>query len=293
MKLVDVLCIGYACWDLNFQIARHPGPDEKIIAESLISEGGGPASNAAFCINRIGGHAAFAGRFGNDTLGDAHINELEQAGVDVSCTLRSDTATPTSSIWVDSEGRRAVVYHRQAPEPLTFNFKHLRPACLLMDGFELEASQQALKLFPNSPSVLDAGSLKDTTRMLCKEVSHIIASKAFATAISQSENSNDWVQCLSTHSASIAITCGNQGVVWRDSNGHEGRIPVNQVSVVDTNAAGDIFHGAFALALSKGNSFHKSLLWANEVAALSVTKAGGRSSCPTKGEIPSLDNSQP
>jgi sulfofructose kinase len=47
---VDVLCVGQASYDLIFSVSRHPGADEKIVADSLLSCGGGPAANAAVCV---------------------------------------------------------------------------------------------------------------------------------------------------------------------------------------------------------------------------------------------------
>ncbi|MGZ8239095.1 MAG: PfkB family carbohydrate kinase, partial [Methylobacter sp.] len=61
---VDVLCVGHASYDLIFSVNQHPGTDEKIVAESLLSCGGGPAANAAVCIAKLGLTSAFAGYLG-------------------------------------------------------------------------------------------------------------------------------------------------------------------------------------------------------------------------------------
>jgi sugar/nucleoside kinase (ribokinase family) len=158
-----------------------------------------------------------------------------------------------------------------------------------MDGHEFEAAEMALERFPNLPSVLDAGSLRDSTIILSKKASHIIASSTFATEISESENPEDGLKCLSDRAPFAAITQGNKGVLWKDNQGNSGRIQAADVNAIDTTGAGDIFHGAFSLALSKGKSFPGCLSWANQVAAISVKRLGGRTSCPTINEIPSLD----
>jgi sulfofructose kinase len=289
MNFVDVLCIGYACWDLNFHLSHFPAPDEKAVADSLLSEGGGPASNAAFAINTLGGRAAFVGRLGRDTFGKAHLKELKNAGVDTSRIIRVDASTPTSSVWVNSKGQRALVNYREERTPLEFDFSNITPTCILVDGHELEASLKALKQFANTPSILDAGSLNQSTKTLSKQVTHLVASAAFAIEKSGSEAPEDWLKSLATHTADIAVTHGDQGVYWRDTHGKQGHIPALDVISRDTTAAGDIFHGAFALAVSRGHDFEDSLIWANQVAALSVSKPGGRSSCPTNHEISALE----
>jgi sugar/nucleoside kinase (ribokinase family) len=54
---------------------------------------------------------------------------------------------------------------------------------------------------------------------------------------------------------------------------------------VDTTAAGDIFHGAFAYALFEKLSFWDSLKFANMTASLSVRVRGGRGSIPRVAEV--------
>ncbi|MCZ6673488.1 MAG: PfkB family carbohydrate kinase [Verrucomicrobia bacterium] len=292
MKRIDVLCIGYACWDLNFQIEESPGPDEKIRASSLISEGGGPAANAAYCINRLGGKAAFAGRLGNDALGEAHFLELTKVGVDTSCILREDTATSISSIQVNKKGQRTLVNYREPPSTNKLEFGSFQPACLLMDGFEWEASKEALKKFPHIPSILDAGSLNDFTRSLANQVSHLVASSSFARDITNSDRAEDWTNQLASMAPNIAITCGERGVYWKSKTGEQGHLAARKVKALDTNGAGDIFHAAFALALTRGLKFLNCLEWANEVAAASVVREGARSSCPSYADVTPLKSNQ-
>ncbi len=66
---VDVLCVGHASYDLIFSVSRHPDADEKIVADSLLSCGGGPAANAAICLPKLGLNSAFAGFLGCDIYG--------------------------------------------------------------------------------------------------------------------------------------------------------------------------------------------------------------------------------
>lgn len=290
MNQVDVLCIGYACWDLNFHITEHPDPDKKIFARSLTSEGGGPAANAAYTIAKLGGKAALASRLGNDALGKAHLEELKQAGVDTSRILITNTPTPTSSIWVNQQGQRAVVNFKPDPSDLLNTIHNITPQCILVDGHELDASMDVLKQSGSIPTLLDAGSLRDETLELSSIVSHLVASSSFARDLSQSEDSKDWLPCLKEKASCAAVTCGQQGVHWQDNNGTTGHIKAPSVNAIDTTAAGDIFHGACTLALAKGRSFPTSLAWANEVAGVSVTKPGGRSSSPEISEVTSLNS---
>lgn len=288
LKRVDVLCIGLACWDLNFHMEEIPDRGNKTRANQLISEGGGPAANAAYCIGAWGGKAAFGGRLSKDIFGKAHLQDLVDMGVNTSCTIFTDTSTSLSSVWVNSKGERSLVNYRRDLDTTDWDFSELNPTCLLLDGHEWEASQTALKEFSEQPSILDAGSWREETRELAKQVNYLVASSAYAKHAAGSENPDDWIKCLAQETPKVAITNGAAGVYWRDANRAQGNIPANPVVSVDTTGAGDIFHAAFALGLASDHSFYGCLSWANAVATQSVTRMGGRSSCPKATELPSV-----
>ena len=87
---VDVLCVGHASYDLVFSVAHHPSADEKIVADGLLSCGGGPAANAAVCVARLGFTSAFAGYLGRDLYGDNHFQELNDEGVNTQLIIRGN-----------------------------------------------------------------------------------------------------------------------------------------------------------------------------------------------------------
>jgi ribokinase len=61
-----------------------------------------------------------------------------------------------------------------------------------------------------------------------------------------------------------------------------------QVTAVDTTAAGDVFNGALAVALSEGVALADALRFANAAAAISVTRSGAQTSIPNRGEVENL-----
>ena len=54
---------------------------------------------------------------------------------------------------------------------------------------------------------------------------------------------------------------------------------------VDTLGAGDVWHGAFALALAEGQGERQSVRFASAVAAIKCTRFGGRAGTPTRDEV--------
>jgi sulfofructose kinase len=62
------------------------------------------------------------------------------------------------------------------------------------------------------------------------------------------------------------------------------RAPAFRVDVVDTLGAGDVWHGAFALALAEGSDEPTAIRLASAAAALKVRRRGGRTGAPTRAE---------
>jgi ribokinase len=54
---------------------------------------------------------------------------------------------------------------------------------------------------------------------------------------------------------------------------------------VDTTAAGDVFNGALAVALSEGKTLEAAVEFACEASAISVTRLGAQSSIPYRNEV--------
>jgi ribokinase len=62
-------------------------------------------------------------------------------------------------------------------------------------------------------------------------------------------------------------------------------ITVVPVKAIDTTAAGDIFNGAMAVALSEGKDLEEAVTFANSASAISVTRLGAQASAPYRNEI--------
>ena len=58
-----------------------------------------------------------------------------------------------------------------------------------------------------------------------------------------------------------------------------------RVQVIDTLGAGDVFHGAFTLAVAEGASTDQAMRFANIAAALKCTRFGGRRGTPSRAEV--------
>ena len=76
-----------------------------------------------------------------------------------------------------------------------------------------------------------------------------------------------------------AVTLGERGLWWSDGAAAH-HLPAYAIEAVDTTGAGDVFHGAFALALGAGLDTEDALRFSAAVAALKCTRPGGRAGIP-------------
>ena len=82
----------------------------------------------------------------------------------------------------------------------------------------------------------------------------------------------------------LAVTDGANGA-WFTENGGIAHEPALSVPAVDTNGAGDVWHGALAVALLEGQEPQKAVRFANAAASIKCSRLGGRSAIPTRSEV--------
>jgi sulfofructose kinase len=86
----------------------------------------------------------------------------------------------------------------------------------------------------------------------------------------------------------LAGTRGARGTIWLDEHGQLQETPAFPVHTVDTLGAGDVFHGAFALAITEGQELREALRFASAAAALKCTRFGGAFAAPQRSEVTAL-----
>ncbi|WP_394752441.1 carbohydrate kinase family protein [Crenothrix sp.] len=280
---VDVLCVGHASYDLVYSVPHHPGPDEKMLADSFVSCGGGPAANAAVMTSKLGLKSAFVGYLGRDLYGEMHRQELIDNAVVVAGLVRGISPTPLSMVLVKPDGKRALINYKGETKPLPENavdFSTIKAKVILFDGHEPQLSIPLAKVAKTQgiPTVLDAGSVHEGTLALMDKVAYLACSEKFAVQLLGNEEAA--LSHLAKVSPNVVITLGERGLIWQQGK-TRGAFPAFSVNVVDTTGAGDAFHGAFAAAIALEMEWDEVLRYASAAGALCCTKAGARLGLPS------------
>jgi sulfofructose kinase len=286
--MTTVLCVGTAVVDFVFHLHEHPREAEKYKAETAEIVGGGCAANAAVAIARLGGSAILGARLGDDAIGDSILTELNAEGVNVSHVTRTQGARSSySSVYINSAGERQIVNFRGSGLILDTNwFAELADTgAVLADTRQVEAAIDALELAKarSIPGIVDGEAPIDPAILI--PASHAAFSMQGLTAlVPGTEPDAALLQIAREFECWSCVTDGENGVWFTDAKRVE-HIPAFPVRPVDTLAAGDIWHGAFALALAEGQDEPSAVRFASAAAALKCMKTGGRDGCPTRSEL--------
>jgi sugar/nucleoside kinase (ribokinase family) len=281
----DCIGIGLCALDFLNLLPHYPDSNEKInITESRI-QGGGPVPTAMYALSRYGWKTAFIGCVGQDWSGDIILSGLKQGGVDVSRAVRdTDSRTAHAFISVDQRnGNRTVSLDRTHIRDLKTSEVPLdwlkSSRILLCDGRETEATLCALDAAraAGSATVFDASSRRERMDEILSRMDYPIVSKDFLPSALNTADPIEGLDKLLKYGAKAAIvTIGEQGCIWRTSDGQSGMEPGYVVEVVDTTGAGDLFHAGVIHGLLSGWNIDRCCRFGCAAAALKCQALGGQ-----------------
>jgi sulfofructose kinase len=127
----------------------------------------------------------------------------------------------------------------------------------------------------------------ETLEKLAPAATHIVFSEPAAARLTGLETVEDMLPVLHARypQTFIAVTAGPAGCWWTEAGDPTVHFQETmQVNAVDTLAAGDIFHGTFALAIAEGMESRAAIRLSSVAAALKCTVFGGRIGAPTREE---------
>jgi sugar/nucleoside kinase (ribokinase family) len=86
------------------------------------------------------------------------------------------------------------------------------------------------------------------------------------------------------------ITMGERGLLWYDETGAvhvKPALPIPRERVIDTNGAGDVFHGAYIYSYlaHPGESWHEHFDFARAAATYKIQCLGNEAGLPTLADI--------
>jgi sulfofructose kinase len=295
--MASVACVGMTVHDRILSVPSLPDRATKLYATAVAEAGGGPAATAAVAIVGLGGCSHIFGRVGPDDTGQVIRAELSRYGVDVTGLVDLEGAQSAwSAVAVDPFGERLILNF--PGRNLQVDPTWIDPArivgcgAVLVDmGWPLGA-MRALSIARERdiPSILDAdlGPLPEAAALI-ERADHVIFSEPALRHHSGREGAAEGLHALRDRLPGVVlgVTTGPNGYLWLEG-GALHHLPAAQVNVVDTLGAGDVFHGAYALALAEGAAIPEAARFAVAAATLKCTRPGGRAGIPSRAEVEDL-----
>ena len=289
MQAYDVLTIGRSCVDFIIVVDEFPQENSKMPLDSRLMEAGGQGGTSACCVAKLGGKVSYIGQVGDDTEGQFCLSRLRAFDVDTNFTkIIPKGKTPVAYIIVTkSNGNRTIVYEKNSLPRL--NIKNI-PQDLIFNSKVIMIDPETTYLIKDLNRKLKAKIIYDCERWqpdmedMLKSADFFIPSSEFLDSTDLFDKNEPFfkkiIQLNQMVKNQLIITSGENGAYYF-SNNNLYHVEVPKVNVKDTIGAGDNFHAAFSLAISKKYDLHEAVKFAVSVATLSCSEYGGKNGIPT------------
>ena len=288
----DVIGIGLCTVDEMFVVSEAPDFGKRVRTSDYLRQPGGMAATALVALARLGVSTRFVGRVGDDAEGVFIRDEFVREGVDVSELTAERRAVSTVALVLVREGtgERCFASRGSTCAPLApgdLNRTSIASSrALLLDqanAVSLQAARWAREA--GVCTVLDGTWSRGPVDELLALTDVPIVSMEFVEDWMPGASAEIVLDALYEISGRMAVvTRGEAGCIVRWEKGAFS-FPAFPVTVVDTTAAGDAFHGAFIYGLLQGWAVEEIVRLASAVAAMNCRALGGRTGLPTLAEV--------
>jgi len=291
MNNYDVLVIGRSCLDIIAVVNQFPRENQKLPLEFRMTEGGGQGGTASCCISKLGGKAAYVGRLGDDEEGRFCLKRLQNFGVSTEFVdIVEGGKTPVAYVFISADsGARSIIYERNTLPKIRIHsmLEDLvgHTGVVLLDPEVTYLGGQLKRAAGSEVTVIyDSERWREGIEDIMETADYFIPSSEFLAAVELHLDdvlfNQKIIKLNSLVAGNLIVTHGEKGAYYI-TDGTLYHVAVPGVNAVDTVGAGDNFHAAFALALTRGFDLHQSVKFSVAVASMSCREYGGREGVPT------------
>jgi sulfofructose kinase len=289
----DVVGFGVNALDLTGVIDGFPEPDRKYPMHAFTVQGGGVTATAMVACARLGLSARYVGKVGSDFFSRLSMRSLSREGVDTKGVLREPGCEGHVSIVLADRltGERALFFRR--PEAYAIrqdelNHEVMTSGRLLhVDGIDAAAAALAVGWARSSGMrvTMDGERVVPGIEAVWPHVDLLVCNPRFMADVAGTQDIRAALSFLASKGpARVAVTLGPDGVVAFGA-GKFITIPGFRVDAVDSNGAGDVFHGACTVGELNNWPLEWTLTFASAVAAMKCRSLGGRAGIPNIDQV--------
>jgi len=295
-----IIIIGSSNTDMVVKCKKLPTPGETILGGIFMMNPGGKGANQAVAAARLNGNVTFVTKTGFDLFGEQAMHIFDAEGIETKFIIR-DKINPSgiALIAVDENGENSIVV---APgsnaalsaydiddavygdDPSDVFLLQLEIPVSTVEFVAQKVAQRGNRVILNpAPARQLSNDLLSSLYLITpNEVEAELLTGIPVTDTLSAEKAARWIMRKGVRN--VIITMGAAGAFLLSENISK-LVSVVPVKPVDTTAAGDVFNGALAVAISEGRELEDAVKFANSAAAISVTRMGAQASAPYRKEI--------
>ncbi|MBA7578483.1 Ribokinase [subsurface metagenome] len=297
---MELVVVGSSNMDMVISVPRIPGTGETILGGKSSMIFGGKGANQAVAAVRSGGNVAFISKVGGDIFGENMKSHFKNEGLPANFIL-TDEKEPTgiAQILVSEKGENSIAVAPGANMNLTVedihSFKNVinqAKVVLVQLEIPLETVEYIAEIANkhNTKVILNPAPAQKLNNELLEKLWLITPNESESELLTQ-------IKVVDIDSAgkageillkkgvkNVIITLGENGSLLCNKDGFR-YFKAYKEKAIDTTAAGDVFNGALAVALTENKSFHEAIQYGSAAAAISVTRKGAQTSIPTIEEL--------
>lgn len=296
----NVVVIGSTNIDMTMQLDHLPRLGETVTDGEYYQAFGGKGANQAVGAARSGGNVFFVTCLGDDNFSSLLIESFIKDNIQTQFVfMESGMSTGTALIMTDTQGRNCIGVAPGANDYLTPNLlEKAIPAIknaevvLLQCEIPHETNKYVIDICHkyNKKVILNLAPARNIEDAYLSKLHVLVMNETEAEFLSGSKlSSHSDVEraaelILSRGPENVIITLGARGSFVATSD-KSYFIESYIVDAVDSTAAGDVYCGALAVALTEGKGFADAVKFATAAAAICVTRLGAQPSAPRRDEI--------
>jgi ribokinase len=298
-----IISLGSINADFQVRAERWAEAGHDFLVTDFMRFGGGKAANVAYAARRLGSPVMLIGHVGDDDLAGQALNPLRQLPLDlqfVSCVR--GVATGFVTIVVTPDGKKTMIAAHNANDVWTEKEAAnaasgvakaaagsilVADCAISIDPVERAARAAVLRKFPIILDPSPAERVPDRLFPLVEFVTPnpVEAQQLSGIAVQSIEDALRAGRALISRGTKVALMKMPQGGCVTVTADSATAIRPTPVKVVDTTGAGDVFAGAFAVALLERRGLLDAVRFAVAAAHVSVTRYGAQASYPDRIEI--------
>jgi len=300
IKLNRIAVIGSSNTDMVIKTTKLPAPGETIMGGDFFMNPGGKGANQAVAAARLGGKVSLIAKTGDDLFGKQARLIFESDQINTGF-LVTDPNHPSgvALITVDGHGENCIVVAPGSNSYLNNSDIDLAREEILQSNLILMQLEVPVETVEYAANIAYQAGIKVILNPApAAKISDDLLSKLYM--ITPNETEAELISGIPVQDVDSAIlaaqnlynrgvkvviiTLGSKGALIY--TGDKGTlVPSPKLEAIDTTAAGDVFNGAIAVAISEGLTLEKAVEFACKAAAISVTRMGAQASAPYRKEV--------